>query len=73
MVNHPDKGKKDGHCNRASCQRPLAGYPQYWMPNHMSANGGYYYCAVCADIFNNDDQQRGEVLRCTLDPETIGA
>jgi hypothetical protein len=64
-----DKGKKDGHCNRSACQRPLAGHPQYWMPNY--SGGRYYYCEACEHLFSDIDRRGGHILRCTLDPDTV--
>lgn len=67
----PDKGQKNGSCNRTACQMPLAGQPQFWMVNHMVHNGRYYYCGKCERAFSKWDHidRPGEPLRCTPDED----
>jgi hypothetical protein len=67
----PDKGLKDGSCNRTACQMPLAGKPQFWMKNYVVENGRLYYCAKCARDFAYWDRidRPGEPLRCTPDED----
>jgi hypothetical protein len=66
--NNPDKGLRDGSCNRTACQRPLKGQTQYSMRNHMVENGKFYYCEDCAASFTHWDHidRPGEPVRCTL-------
>ena len=68
----PDKGKKDGSCNRTACQRPLRGKRQYYMRDYMVQDGRLYYCEPCEREFTRWDRidRPGEELRCTLDPTT---
>ena len=61
----PDKGLKDGSCNRTACQLPLRGQEQWTMKDHMTG-GKLYYCADCAMKFHEADRQFGEPLRCSL-------
>jgi hypothetical protein len=65
----PDKGKKDGSCNRTACQMPLAGKPQFWMRNHMITDGRHYYCRTCERAFAKWDRidRPNEPPRCTPD------
>lgn len=65
----PDKGQKDGSCNRTACQLPLAGQPQFWMKDHMVANGRLYYCRACERKFTEADRRFREELRCTADED----
>lgn len=71
--NNPDKGMKDGSCNRTACQRPLKGRVQYYMTTPFTAGEKLYYCRDCADSFAHWDRidRPGEPLRCTLDPDTV--
>jgi hypothetical protein len=62
----PDKGQKDGSCNRGACQLPLAGRQQWTMKDHVTG-GKLYYCADCAHKFNESDREFGEPLRCTME------
>lgn len=64
----PDKGKKDGSCNRTACQMPLKGEPQFWMKDHMTG-GRQYYCRNCRRLFDEADHQFREPLRCTADED----
>lgn len=57
----PDKGKRDGSCNRSACQMPLAGNPQY-----VIRSTGDHYCQDCARKFNNHDAEMRRELRCEL-------
>ena len=62
-MNKPDKGEKNGSCNRQACQKPGAVYF-----NHSTKR---YYCEGCATLINNmnDDWAPGEYGHqlCTLD------
>lgn len=65
----PDKGLKDGSCNRSACQMPLKGRIQYSMDSYGStADGKFYYCADCEKQFTHWDKidRPGQPLRCTL-------
>ncbi len=64
------KGLKDGNCNRAACQRPLAGQPQSSMIDHETfTNGRLYYCEECTEQFNKSDREfAGGQYRCTWEP-----
>jgi len=66
----PDKGEKNGSCNRTACQMPLAGKPQFWMKNH-STGGRLYYCGPCEVEFSKWDRidRPGEPMRCTPDED----
>lgn len=59
----PDKGLKDGSCNRTACQAPLKGERQWTMDDFRG--GKLYYCHRCARDFNAWDRQIGVALRCT--------
>ena len=59
----PDKGQKDGSCNRTACQRPLKGHPQWTMRDHMTG-GKLYYCQSCAFKFNDYDDSIRVSRRC---------
>jgi hypothetical protein len=65
----PDKGHKDGSCNRSACQLPLAGARQWWMKDHMTG-GRLYYCDGCAHKFNQADREFRDPQRCTLEEGT---
>lgn len=67
----PDKGKKDGSCNRSACQMPLLGKPQFWMKDYTITNGRLYYCRECEHEFSKWDRvdRPGEPLRCTPDED----
>lgn len=67
----PDKGMKDGSCNRSACQAPLKGEPQFWMKNHRVTNGRLYYCANCERLFTKSDREFREPLRCTPDEDNV--
>lgn len=64
--NRSNKGEKNGACNRAACQLPLLGAPQFWIKNHTTG-GRLYYCGKCANLFAEADRRFGEPLRCTPD------
>lgn len=68
-TNHPDKGKRDGRCNRTACQRPLAGKPQFYMDGIFTAGPRLYYCGDCEHEFTKWDRidRPGEPLRCKPD------
>lgn len=52
----PDKGKKDGSCNRTACQRPLAMESEHqFMEAPFTAGERLYYCAYCAITFDRVD------------------
>lgn len=70
---NPDKGQKDGSCNRTACQAPLAGRPQYYMRDYGTTDGRLYYCEPCAIDFTHWDRidRPGQPFRCTFD-ETTG-
>ncbi|WCS27978.1 hypothetical protein LOK46_14475 [Methylobacterium sp. NMS14P] len=63
----PEKGRKDGSCNRTACQAPLKGKRQWTMVDHSVVDGRLYYCARCAWDFNAWDREIGVTLRCTPD------
>ena len=42
--NKPDKGLKNGSCNRTACQKPGA--------NYFNKSTRCYYCAECAERIN---------------------
>ena len=67
----PDKGKKNGSCNRTACQVPLTGQPQFWMQDYTITNGRLYYCARCEIEFSKWDRidRPGAPLRCTPDED----
>lgn len=69
VINHPDKGHRDGSCNRTACQRPLAGQVQFWMVDYGKAGGRLYYCAECEREFTRWDKidRPGQPLRCSPD------
>lgn len=62
--NHPDKGEKDGHCNRTACQAPLKGEPQWFMRSPFTDGSRLHYCEVCARDFNDWDRRSGDPIRC---------
>ncbi|MEE7490663.1 hypothetical protein SAMN02799622_01841 [Methylobacterium sp. UNC378MF] len=64
----PDKGLRDGSCNRTACQAPLKGERQWTMDDFMVVGGKLYYCHRCARDFNAWDRQIGVPLRCTPVP-----
>jgi len=68
--NRPDKGKRDGSCNRTACQDVLAGQlPRWSMSDHEHfTNGRLYYCQTCAEDFNKSDIRFGTPERCTVMP-----
>lgn len=57
----PDKGQKDGSCNRAACQKPGA----TWFNRGTYA----YYCAHCASLINGH-QDKGEEPLCSPPEES---
>lgn len=67
-MNKPDKGLKNGSCNRTACQRPNAIY--------FNKSTRAYYCEDCAREINwlggRADTQRlyGTPLLCEIDAET---
>jgi hypothetical protein len=67
--NKPDKGLRDGSCNRTACQAPLLGEKQYTMPSYGSGStdGKFHYCQRCRDDFTAWDliDSPGKPLRCT--------
>jgi hypothetical protein len=65
----PDKGLKDGSCNRTACQLPLLGQEQWTMPSYGrgGTNGKFYYCRECARKFHEADRDFGQPPRCTLE------
>ncbi len=65
----PDKGKKNGSCNRTACQMPLAGKPQFWMKDHMVKDGRLYYCRACERMFTRADREYRDELRCQPDED----
>lgn len=60
----PDKGQRDGHCNRSRCQAPLQGRRQFVMDGDYTGGPPRFYCAACADAFNKHDRQMRQPLRC---------
>lgn len=66
----PDKGMKDGSCNRTACQMPLKGKRQFWMKNLMVHEGRNYYCADCARLF--DEQDASDLTRGFHKPGDYG-
>ena len=66
----PDKGQRDGSCNRTACQLPLKDQAQWTMPNYGRSggtDGKLYYCTACAEKFHEADREFGQPLRCTLE------
>lgn len=67
--NRPDKGKRDGSCNRTACQDNLAGQPRWSMRDYMGGEDSrLYYCVTCKDDFTKSDRQFGEPIRCSIHP-----
>lgn len=64
-TNHPDKGKRDGRCNRTACQEPLAGSPRWSMLDYQTG-GRLYYCRRCVMLFNECDDRMREERRCSI-------
>lgn len=64
----PDKGKRDGSCNRTACQLPLAGNRQFFMKDHVTG-GRLYYCPSCERKFTEADRQFREPMRCQPDED----
>ena len=62
----PDKGLRNGSCNRSACQLPLAGQPQWTIPSYgeEGTDGKFYYCRVCADLFKKVDDECRRPFRC---------
>ncbi|AXQ69884.1 hypothetical protein HOU03_gp384 [Caulobacter phage CcrSC] len=66
--NMPDKGQRDGSCNRTACQLPLAGNRQFYMKDHFTG-GRLYYCPACERKFTEADRQFREPQRCQPDED----
>lgn len=65
--NNPDKGHKDGSCNRTACQRPLAMETEHqFMEPPFTAGERLYYCAYCALDFDRIDIRNRETGASTL-------
>lgn len=64
--NRPDKGLRDGSCNRTACQDVLAGQPRWSMVDYAVKDGRLYYCATCARDFNMDNRRHREPERCAI-------
>ncbi len=57
--NLPDKGQRDGSCNRTHCQLPLKGKSQW-----VIVGGDFHYCEKCADKFREVDRSNNRPFRC---------
>lgn len=56
----PDKGQRDGSCNRSACQKPLEPEIQHcWMDDPTVVGGRRYYCCQCSDKFQLVDLRNG--------------
>lgn len=70
----PDKGLRDGSCNRTACQLPLAGQEQWTIPTYGGSGGtegNFYYCKLCAAKFADADREFGQPFRCTLEVTSL--
>ena len=68
MENKPDKGHKDGSCNRTACQRPLSDEVQilgvrHFMDGNFTGGPRLYYCAKCSADFTAWDIRSGDPRR----------
>lgn len=70
----PDKGQKDGSCNRTACQMPLAAEPAHqFMDGNFTGRGRLYYCAKCAADFDDWDYRSGDRVRIAREPKQSDA
>jgi hypothetical protein len=54
---HPLKGKRNGRCNRTSCQTPLEHEAQHqWMGGIYTGGPHLYYCARCSGELDKWDR-----------------
>lgn len=68
--NNPDKGEKDGSCNRTACQRPLADeFEHQFMSGNFTGGPRLYYCSRCARDFDEWDYRSGDAVRIQREPK----
>lgn len=68
------KGLKNGHCNRAACQAPLASHAQCYMSDHemCTHHGRLYYCIPCKRQFDKADREFGITPpRCIMENDDV--
>jgi len=65
ITSKPDKGDRDGSCNRSSCQRSLKDLPRFSMRGYNHEQR-IYYCPDCAELLNEFDVGSGTHPRCTI-------
>lgn len=74
VTNNPDKGQKDGSCNRTACQRPLKDELEHqFMDGIFTGGPRLYYCAGCAREFDRWDFRSGDRVRIKREPKVCEA